>query len=101
MKRSIVSFVVGAMVAIALFGGNKSPVPQPVIEAQAQNAKESLINKTRQWCKDQKKVDDDGQSITNSWNQISSTISSPGDFVGSNSGLTKTQMTSVITTIGN
>ena len=103
MKRQILTIIITFAIAVALLGGSRAPAPiQPTtVEAQTAGGKSDLISRTVQWARDCKKLDDDGQSITNTWNTISSTITSPTDFTGSSAGLTKTQMTAVITTVGN
>ena len=84
MKRSIVSFVVGAMVAVALFGGNKSPiVTLPVVEAQVSNPRGANITGARQAVGNFNKAMDDflavrAEYVARSFNFVS------GDMVGDN-----------------
>lgn len=96
--RTLVACVLTALVTMMLTIGWNSPGK---VEAQTVGGKSDLISKTVQWAKDCAKLDNDGQALTARWNQISSTISSPTDFTGTNAALTKAQMTSVFTTIGN
>lgn len=99
MRRTILAAVISSLLTAMLLAGSGMETKS---SAQTTGTKSDLISKARQWANDCKKLDDDGQSIKNSWDQISSSINADNsDFTGTNGGLTKTQMTSVITTIGN
>lgn len=101
MKKTILTVVITAAFCLGLIGGGHTPVVAAPFQAQDQI--DGLVTRTRQWARDAINLDNEGLAITASWNQISSSIASSGGVTwsGTNTGLTKTQMTSVITTIGN
>lgn len=48
MKKTIVSFIAGAVITLALFGGSRAPIVSPIVEAQSANPRGDLVTGFRQ-----------------------------------------------------
>lgn len=101
MKKTILTVVLTTAFCVGLIGNSQPPIVAAPFQAQDQI--DGLVTRTRQWARDSINLDNEGIALTASWNQISGSIPASGGVTwsGSNTNLTKAQMTSVITTISN
>jgi len=99
LKTIILTAIITFATTLVLFGGATKTIQ--TTSAQNADAKSNFISKVRTWAGDYVALDDRGNALKAEYDSLDlGNVLVDGDFIGSNSGYTKAQLVSAISSMG-